>query len=183
MVERLKPIYQLEERMRNATYPMRARKKLRQKIAKPLLKSIQAWLSQLEPLVPPKSKLGQAIAYTLKQWPYLTQYLKHGWAEIDTNWVENQIRPIAVGKKNFLFMGHQQSATIHALFYSLVLSAILNKINPRLYLNYLLTQIHPLRQKKIDPFLLLPHLIDKNTLQAFAYQQLQLAKSVLNSIA
>lgn len=183
MVERLKPLYQLEERMREKGYPMRARKKLRQTIAKPLLKAIYAWLNQLAPLVPPKSKLGQAIAYTLKQWPYLTQYLKHGFAQIDTNWVENQIRPIAVGKKNFLFMGHEDSATIHALFYSLVLSAVLNKINPRLYLNYLLTQIHPLRQKKIDPFLLLPHIIDKAKLQHFAQIQLQLAKSVLNAIA
>lgn len=183
MVERLKPLYQLEERMRKAHYPMRARKKLRQKIAKPLLKSIQTWLSKLAPFVPSKSKLGQAIAYTLNQWPYLTQYLRHGWAEIDTNWVENQIRPIAVGKKNFLFMGHEDSATIHALFYSLVLSAVLNKINPRLYLNYLLTQIHPLRQKKIDPYLLLPHIIDKAKLQVFAQQQLLLAKSVLNAIA
>ena len=183
MVERLKPLYQLEERMRKNGYPMRARKKLRQIIAKPLLNAIYAWLNQLAPLVPPKSKLGQAIAYTLNQWPYLTQYLRHGWAQIDTNWVENQIRPIAVGKKNFLFMGHEDSATIHALFYSLVLSAILNKINPRLYLNYLLTQIHLLRQKKIDPYLLLPHIIDKAKLQDFAQLQLQLAKSVLNSIA
>ncbi len=183
MVERLKPLYQLEERMRKNDYPIRARKKLRQTIAKPLLKAIYAWLNQLAPLVPPKSKLGQAIAYTLNQWPYLTQYLRHGWAQIDTNWVENQIRPIAVGKKNFLFMGHEDSATIHALFYSLVLSAVLNKINPRLYLNFLLTQIHLFRQKKIDPYLLLPNIIDKAKLQAFAQQQLQLAKSVLNVIA
>lgn len=183
MLERLKPLYQLEERMRTNGYPMRARKKRRQTIAKPLLKAIYGWLNQLVPSVPPKSKLGQAIAYTLNQWPYLTQYLRHGWAQIDTNWVENQIRPIAVGKKNFLFMGHEDSATIHALFYSLVLSAILNKINPRLYLNYLLTQIHCLRQKKIDPYLLLPHIIDKAKLQNFAKHQLQQAKSVLNDIA
>jgi transposase len=183
MVERLKPLYQLEERMRKAHYPMRARKKLRQKVAKPLLKAIHSWLNQLMPHIPTKSKLGQAIAYTLRQWSYLTQYLRHGWAQIDTNWVENQIRPIAVGKKNFLFMGHEKSASIHALFYSLVLSAILNKINPRLYLNYLLTQLHLLRQKKIDPYLLLPHIIDKAALQVFAHNQLKLAKSVLNDIA
>lgn len=183
MVERLKPLYELEERMRIHCFPMRARKKLRQKIAKPLLKTIHSWLYKLAPLVPLKSKLGQAIQYTLKQWPYLTQYLQHGWAQIDTNWVENQIRPIAIGKKNFLFMGHEDSANIHALFYSLVLSAILNKINPRLYLNYLLTQIHLLRQKKVDPYLLLPNTIDKAILQAFSLSQLQLAKSVINYIA
>jgi len=182
-IERLKPLYQLEERMRVAGLPFRARKRLRQRKARPILLSTHAWLKKIAPLVPPKSKLGQAITYTLNQWCYLIQYLRHGWAQIDTNWVENQIRPIAVGKKNFLFMGHEESASIHALFYSLVLSAILNKINPRLYLNYLLTQIHHLRQKKIDPFLLLPHTINKETLNQFAQQQLVLAKSVVNSIA
>lgn len=124
MVERLKPLYQLEEHMRKAHYPMRARKKLRQKIAKPRLKSIQSWLKQILPLVPTKSKLGQAIAYTLNQWPYLTQYLKHGWAEIDTNWVENQIRPIAVGKKTSSLWGMKNlplsTLFFIALFYPLL---------------------------------------------------------------
>ena len=183
LIERLKPLYELEERMRALHYPFRARKKLRQTISKPILQAIYVWLKHTAPLVPPKSKLGQAITYTLNQWPYLIQYLRHGWAQIDTNWVENQIRPIAVGKKNFLFMGHEESAAIHALFYSLVLSALLNKINPRLYLNYLLSQIHSLRQKTIEPSSLLPHTINKEALNQFSQQQLQLAKSVLNSIA
>lgn len=183
VIERLKPLYELEERMRTQHAPFRARKKLRRMKAKPILDTLQLWLKKTAPAVPPKSKLGQAITYTLNQWPYLIQYLNHGWAEIDTNWVENHIRPIAVGKKNFLFMGHQQSASIHALFYSLVLSAILNHINPRLYLNYMLTQIHLIRQRKVDPYTLLPHIINKDLLNHFAHQQLLQAKSVLNSIA
>src|SRR5215216_58617 len=182
MVERLKPLYLLEEKMRKAKYPPGARKKFRQKIARPILKSIHSWLLELAPQVPIKSKLGHAIAYTLKQWPFITHYLRHGWVEIDTNWVENQIRPIAIGKKNFLFMSHEQSATIHALFYSLVLSAILNKLSPRLYLHFLLSQVHLIRQRKVDPYLLLPHIVEKALLKKFAESNLQFSKSVLNAL-
>ena len=181
VIASLKPLYALEEHMRQANYPFRARKKFRKKNAKPVLKKLYKELQKQAALVPPKSKLGLAIAYALNQWRFLTAYVSHGWAQIDTNWVENQIRPIAVGKKNWLFMGHQESAKIHALFYSLVLSAYLNGLNPRLYLHYLLSKVHELRQKKIDPDSLLPHAIDTDALQAFSSEQLQQAKIILSA--
>ena len=56
--------------------------------------------------MPPKSQLANAIQYTLNQWPYLIKYLRHGMAEIDTNWVEGEIRNIAIGKKNWMFIGN-----------------------------------------------------------------------------
>lgn len=77
-------------------------------------------------------------------------------------------------------MGNEHSSTIHALFYSLVLTCILNDLNPRVYLHYLVSQVHNIRQKKIDPYLLLPHIIDKDKVQAFSNEQLQLAKTRLN---
>jgi transposase len=93
--------------------------------------------------------LGKAIQYTLNQWPYLIAYLNHGMTELDTNYVENKIREIALGKKNWLFFGNQDCGNIHALFYSLIISAIINELNPRLYIHYLLTKIQDMRLKPL----------------------------------
>jgi transposase len=113
MIERMKPLYALEARMREAGITHhRTRKRLRQKIARPILKSIHQWLRAIKNKVLPKSKLGMAISYTLKQWPYLVAYLRHGMAEIDTNYVENKIRDIALGKKNWLFIGNEDCGKI-----------------------------------------------------------------------
>lgn len=180
-IERLKPLYELESKMREADYSFHTRKRLRQKFAWPLLKDFRAWLKCEFKKVPPKSAIGGAIDYTLKQWPYIIMYLRHGMAEIDTNWVENQIRDIAVGKKNWMFIGHKDSGVIHALFYSLVLTCILNNLNPRLYLFYVISKIHDIRADKVNAKNLLPHTIDRNELQNFSNKQIELAKKILNS--
>lgn len=182
MIEKLKPLYALEERMRSLGCNFHLRKRLRQKIAWPIWKGIHYWLIKIRPQVSPKSQLAQAVDYTLKQWPYIIRYLRHGMAEIDTNWVENEIRNVALGKKNWLHIGNEDSGKVHALFYSLVGSAILNGINPRVYIHYLITQIHNLRLKKVDPASLLPHKIDKNILQTFCNQILAEGKKVLNAL-
>lgn len=117
LVERLKPLYALEERMRELKVSFHTRKRLRQKQAWPILKEIRPWLKRQLVKTPPKSKLASAIQYMLNQWFYLIAYLRHGSVEIDTNWVENKIRPTALGKRNWLFMGHEDSGLIHALWY------------------------------------------------------------------
>lgn len=182
MVEKLKPLYALEERMRSLGYNFHLRKRLRQKIAWPIWKDIRQWLIKIRPQVSPKSQLAQAIDYTFKQWPYIIRYLRHGMAEIDTNWVENEIRNVALGKKNWLFIGNESSGIVHALLFSLVGSAILNGINPRVYIHYLITQIHNLRLKKVDPVSLLPHTIDKKMLQDFCNKIITEGKTVLNAL-
>jgi transposase len=179
-LERLKPLYELEANMREKEYSFHTRKRLRQKIAWPILKDFHAWLKKTFPRVPPKSQLANAISYSLNQWPYLIKYLRHGMAEIDTNWVEGEIRNIALGKKNWMFIGHEDSGKIHALFYSLILSAILNELNPRLYLHYLITKVHDLRRGLIDPASLLPHTIDQAALKNFADKLLVNAKEILD---
>ena len=180
-IKRLKLLYALEARMRDVGYDFKTRKKLRQKIAWPILKEFHRWLRQVKPQVPPKSQLGIAIQFKLNQWPFIIKYLRHGMAEIDTNWIENKIRDIAVGRKNWLFMGNKDSGTVHALFYSLILSSIMNNLNPRVYLHYLIMKIHEIRQGKIEPRTLLPHLIDQQLLKNFAQEQLDKAKELLNS--
>lgn len=181
MIERLKPLYALEARLRKAGVDHRVRKKLRQKIAKPILKDIHHWLRSIKHQVLPKSKLGIAINYALNQWPYLIAYLQHGMAEIDTNYVENKIRDIALGRKNWLFMGNEQCGKIHALWYTLIISSIINDLNPRLYIHYILTKVHQLRRQEIDPLSLLPDRIDINELEKFGAGQIEFAKKMLSA--
>lgn len=183
MIERLKPVYALEARMKEAGYSFHTRKRLRQRIAWPLLKDIHRWLKSVAPQVPPNSLLGTAIHYTLTQWPYLVKYVRHGMVEIDTNGVENKIRDIALGRRNWLFMGNEKSGAVHALFYSLLTSCLLNGLNPRLYLHYILLKIHDLRRGSVDPKTLLPHTIDRQALQAFAQEQITQGAALLNSFA
>lgn len=86
---------------------------------------------------PPKNKLGQAIQYALNQWQYLSEYIQHSEVEIDNNWVENNVRPFALGRKNCLFVGNQRGANARALFYSLIETCVMNDVNPRTYLRKL----------------------------------------------
>lgn len=183
MIKRLKPLYELEERMRNiGNLHHRIRKRLRQKIAWPILKEIHKWLQSIKNKVLPKNKLGKAITYTLNQWQYLVAYTKHGMAEIDTNYVENKIREIALGRKNWLFMGNEDCGKVHAMWYTLIISAIINEINPRVYIHYLLTKVHDLRKKIIEPVTLLPDRIDLGVLENFAAEQVEFGRKMLNSL-
>jgi transposase len=179
MMARMKPLYALEARLRDANAEHRTRKRLRQKIARPILKGIHRWLRSIQNQVLPKSKLGNAIHYTLKQWPYLIAYLRHGMAEIDTNYVENKIRDIALGKKNWLFIGNEDCGKIHALWYTLIISSILNDLNPRVYIHYILTKVHELRRCEIDPLSLLPDRIDMGELERFSIAQIEFGKKML----
>jgi hypothetical protein len=130
---------------------------------------------------PPKSKLAEAITYMLAQWRYITAYVRHGMAEIDTNWVENKIRPLALDRRNWLFIGDEDTGKVHALFYSLTASAIMNDLNPRIYIHYLLTRIHDIRRGLVDPNMLLPHTIDRNQIKEFSEAQIKFTKQVFNT--
>ena len=89
----------------------------------------------------PKSGIGQAIAYALGQWPLLGAYLDNGLFEIDNNLVENAIRPTAVGKKNWLFIGHADAGQRGAILYTLIENCRGLGIDPQTYLRELLTRL------------------------------------------
>jgi transposase len=146
-----------------------------------VLKKIYCWLSLVKPSVPPQSGLGKAMSYALNQWPRLIRYARHGEAEIDNNLVENQIRGPALGKANWLFVQREENGQTNASYYSLIQSCILNEINPSTYIHYVLTQVHAIRKKTVDPKKLLPHCIDKNLLEQFSQQQHAIMQRVLNT--
>jgi hypothetical protein len=135
------------------------RYELRQAKAKPILEELHNMLKNAKPKTPPKSKLGMAIQYALNQWSYLSEYINHGEVEIDNNWVENKIRPFALGRKNWLFVGNQRGADAAALFYSLIETCKLNDVNPKTYLRKLFELAPQVRRGELSAKELLPQFL------------------------
>ena len=88
----------------------------------------------------PKSPLGKACDYSLRIWSYLSTYLTHGRVAIDNNAMENAIRPTAIGKKNWLFVGHPEAGKRAAIIYSVLISCTRLEIDPASYLRSVLSQ-------------------------------------------
>ena len=117
------------------------RRAVRQAKAVPLLASLHAWASHLQRQTLPSGKLGDALAYLLKQWPKLVRYADDGQVAIDTNLAENAIRPFALGRRNWLFADTVNGAKASASLYSLVQTARANDIEPYAYLCRLFAQL------------------------------------------
>lgn len=121
--------------------PTAERTKRRLEKAKPLLEAYFAWVEKNEPIVLPKSKLGEALGYSLKQRKYLMNYLLDGRLEISNNRAERFIKPFVIGRKNWLFSNTPKGADASAIIYSLVETAKENNLNPFPYLQYLFEQL------------------------------------------
>ncbi len=161
----LKPInqlYKLERQCKQAS--IEERYATRQEKAKPLLEKIFCLVRQASVL--PKSTLGTAITYLHNNEPYLKKYIDYGDTQMSNCLMENQIRPFAIGRKNWLFVGNEVSANKAALLYSLIQSCKINRINPRQYLIAVLDKVHAMRRREIDPATLLPQFIDNDLLKA-----------------
>ena len=109
--------------------------------SRPILERLRRALEIVRRRVLPKSLLGQAIDYTLSRWEALTRYVDDGRLEIDNNLCENAIRPTAVGKKNFLFIGHPETGQRSAIIYSILGSCRRHGINPAEYLQDLFERL------------------------------------------
>ncbi len=123
----------------------------RQVRSKPITDALRPWLEGALARLPGKSKLAEAIRYTLRLWPGLLRHLEDGRVEIDSNTVERSIRPIALTRKNALFAGSDKGAEHWAVIASLVETCKLNGLNPHAYLTSVLERIvagHP--QSRID---------------------------------
>lgn len=116
-------------------------KALRQQDAQPVLEALRKWMEDQYTQVLPKSAIGKAIAYSLKLWPQLTAYTANGEWSIDNNAVENKIRPLALGRKNYLFAGSHQAAQQAAMMYSFFGTCKLNGIEPLQWLTKTLRKI------------------------------------------
>ncbi len=137
----IKQLYCLEKQARENQLPLSEIKQLRHEKSKPILGRFKIWLEETLLGAPPQSPLAKAIQYTLNQWTALNTYLESGELMIDNNAVENAIRPFAIGRKNWLFLGNERGATAAATIYSLIMTAKANLLEPYRYLRYLLEQL------------------------------------------
>jgi len=123
--------------------------------ARPLADALHQWLRQQRQRVPDGSATARAIDYSLKRWVALTRYLGDGDLPIDNNWVENRIRPIALGRQNWLFAGSLRAGRRAAAVMSLIHSAKLNRLDPYVYLRDVLERLPTQPASRIGE--LLPH--------------------------
>jgi transposase len=155
---RIAALYAIESEARGQVPEVRHA--MRRERALPLLDKLKAWLEHTLLHISVKSELAKAIRYSLTHWRALTQYGNDGRIEIDNNTAERSIRPLVLGRRNYLFAGSDGGGQSAAVIYSLIGTARLNGIEPYAYLRTVFERItdHPInRIDELLPWHLLPH--------------------------
>lgn len=138
---KIQKIYAVERKASEAGLSKVQRKELRLDESLPLMNELGKLLATMNKTAVPKSPMGVALEYTIKRWDILLNYLYDGSLEIDNNWVENAIRPNALGRKNYLFAGSHEGAKRAAMFYSFFGTCKKNNVNPYQWLKKVLEVI------------------------------------------
>ena len=136
----IRKIYQVEWACKDMKDEQR--KAYRMEHAKPILDAFKTWADNQIDAVLPKSPLGKALFYLLNHWESLNRYLDEGFLKPDNNKAEQHIRPVALGRKNYLTVGSDRGGKAAATFYSLVESCKNVGINPAIYLTDILSKLH-----------------------------------------
>ncbi len=165
-MEEIQKLYAIERDVKEQSLSFDQIKEVRQEKSLPILASLGTWMKQQYMEVTPKSTIGKALGYSIERWNRLCLYTKNGMLNIDNNPVENSIRPVAVGRKNYLFCGSHslprhsgEAAQRSAMLYSLLGTCKLHQVEPYSWLRDVLQTIadHPIN--KITE--LLPHHFNK----------------------
>ena len=143
---RIRALYGIEEEIRGK--PAELRRSIRQVRAKPLLDDLRHWMEKTLRSLSTKSETAGAIRYALSHWCALTRYVDDGLLEIDNNAAERALRAVAIGRKNYLFMGADSGGQRAASLYSLIGTAKLNGLDPAFFLRTVLATIadHPINR-------------------------------------
>ena len=151
-------LYRIERACDEASCTPQERKVKRQELAKPIMNSLKMWMETEGIKYSPSSLIGQAITYAYTRWDNMMRYLDDGRIKIDNNLAENEIRPITLGRKNYLFCGNHEAARNMTVICSLLATCKAHNINPREYLNDVIARM-PYMQKATHEQLveLLPH--------------------------
>lgn len=158
-LKRIGELYAIERTARKEGLSFEQRKDLRRRKAAPILNELEEWMQDSYQRVTPKSSIGKALSYGLKLWDRIKTYLEDGRYEIDNNMVENAIRPVALGRKNYLFAGSHEAAQRAAIMYSLLGTCKKNNVNPFEWLKDVLSRINAHPINRIEE--LLPHRWEK----------------------
>jgi len=150
-LRRIAELYRIEDEARGR--PPDERRAIRQDMARPVFDDLEAWLHAQLPKISGKSPLAGAIRYGLGRLKKLRPYLEHGFLEIDNNAAERSMRSIAVGRKNYLFMGSERGGRSAAVAYTLIETAKLNSLDPQAWLADVLATIADHKINRIDELL------------------------------
>ena len=148
VIERIADLYGVEKEARGQSPEERAI--LRQTKAKPVFDDLEDWLQLQLPKISGKTPLAQAIRYALGRMPKARAYLSNGMLELDNNICERSIRPIALGRKNYLFMGSVGGGKAAAVAYTLIETAKMNGVDPEAWLTWVLTHVADHKINRID---------------------------------
>lgn len=151
----IKKLYQVEEEARIGKMSNEQRQQKRMLESKPVLDAMKIWMKETVAKVLPKSLIGKAIVYSLSRWEKLCKYITDGKIEIDNNLVENKMRPIAIGRKNYMFAGSHEAAQRSAMFYSFCAMCQRHNINPPEWFENVLNRIQEHSIQDLEE--LLPH--------------------------
>ena len=152
-LEQIRLLYAIERRLRMQKATPEQRRQVRQAETEPLLRAFKAWLENHPGT--PGSPWNQAVRYALNRWEKLYRYVMDGRVEMDNNLVENSIRPIAVGRRNYLAIGSHKAAQDAAIMYSLLGSCVQQGVNPQQWLTDVLKRLPTQAEHRIHE--LLPH--------------------------
>ena len=156
-------LYAIEALARESNMSTEQRYTLRLEKSLPIINEIGQYIYQQRNKVTPKSPIGQAFEYCSNRWISLQNYLTNGILEIDSNLVENSIRPLALGRKNYLFAGSHDRAKDIAMFYSFFATCAKNNVNAQKWLIHVINNINDTKNSKLK--YLLPQFIDKSLLE------------------
>jgi len=146
--------YDVEHEARENGLSLEERFEKRRTVTVPSMHEFKQWLDENIPQVLPKSPIAAAINYTLNQWPYFEPFMTDARVELSNILTENKIRPVAIGRKNYLFKGSHEAAQRAAMIYSLVETAKAHGIDPFMYVKDLLTRLPAAYSSEIDQFLI-----------------------------
>jgi transposase len=149
----LQKVRQLFDIEQDAPDMGQGRRQLRQEHSRPIVDELFTWLRQQVEHITPKSTIGKAVLYMLDRQKELRVFLEDGRVELSTNLIENKIRPLALGRKNYLFAGSENGARNLAAAYSVIGTCVLNNVNPSHYVTDVLARLPSRRADDTDDLL------------------------------
>jgi len=151
----IQQLYKVESDFKSATSEQRL--EARQRLSVPILKELREMLDSQLLMALPQSDFAKAIRYTDNQWDALNVFVTDGDLTIDNNLAENAIRPIALGRKNWMFLGHESGGETIAVLSTLIASCRRHRVDPYAYLKTVIRQLT--ENPSVDPATLMPDVV------------------------
>jgi transposase len=150
---KIQALYKIEADLREQQASIEQIATIRQKLSNPILEDMEKYMLDQKDKVLPKSSIGIAFNYALTIFDNMKRYTQDGRFQIDNNLTENAIRPLAIGRKNYLFAGSHEAAQSYAMFYSFFATCKANNLNPANWLIDVLNRINEHKANKLDELL------------------------------